>query len=114
MVLHRPWDGIEIDRDGHWLEIRAVSDRRSNRWAIGATVRVVAGQRTLVREVADDSTFSSPGVRFGLGNARAVDHIEVDFPSARTVRYEGPFDANRMLWLFESGDVHQGSGLDFG
>ena len=58
----------------------------SNPNAIGARVRVTAGGRTQVREVKAGSSYLSQHdlrVHVGLGDARAVERIEVRWPSGR-------------------------------
>ena len=37
-----------------------------------------------------------------------MDSVEVEFPGGKTVTYEGPFDANQRLWVFEDGSVSPG------
>lgn len=79
-------------RRGHWiaLELRGTD---SNTDGYGARVRVHAGGRTHAREVrAGDGLYSSsdPRPHFGLGPVEAIEWIEVDWPSGRRSRVEGP------------------------
>jgi hypothetical protein len=99
------------DDAGHWLQVRPLGTAASNRAGIGATVRVESGGVTRVRVVSggngqggQDSAF----LDFGLGGAAQVDAVEVDFPGAGTVRFEGPFDADQRLWVLEDGRTHTG------
>lgn len=96
---------------GHWLQVRPLGGPASNRAGIGATVRVATDGETRTRFVSggngqggQDSAF----LDFGLGVAETADAIEVDFPGAGTVRYEGPFGVDQRLWLLEDGRVHAG------
>lgn len=66
-----------------FVNVRLVGTR-SNRSAIGARVSVTAAGRTLVNEVRSGSTFMSQSdlrLHFGLGQAQAVDRLEVEWPS---------------------------------
>lgn len=75
--------------DNHWLKVQLVGTR-SNRDAIGARVRVVAGGREQIREVNGGSSYKSQGsfeVEFGLGRHRRVELVEAQFPDGgRVVR----------------------------
>src|SRR5437867_4893914 len=66
-----------------FLNVRLVGTK-SNRSAIGARVIVTAGGRKLVNEVRSGSTFMSQSdlrLHFGLGQAQAVDRVEIEWPS---------------------------------
>ena len=96
---------------GHWLQVRAVGNVASNRAALGATVRVVSGDLTRVRHVnggtgqgCQDSLY----LHFGLGDAASVDRLEVLYPGGGLVAYEGPFEADQRLWVYEDGTVTPG------
>lgn len=97
---------------GGWLQVRAVGDAGSNRAALGATVRVTSGDQLWLRHVSggngqgcQDSLY----LHFGLGQAQSVDRIEVHFPGdAQPTVFEGPFDPNQRLWLYQSGRVERG------
>ena len=57
---------------------------RSNRSAIGARVRVVAGGRAQIDEVMSGSGYYSQNdlrLHFGLGSAKRVELVEVRWPS---------------------------------
>ena len=67
----------------HWIAIK-LEGTRSNRAALGATVRVTAGGRTQARAVLSQSSYYSHDdlrLHFGLGSAELVDTIEVRWPS---------------------------------
>ncbi|MBW8041691.1 MAG: CRTAC1 family protein [Planctomycetes bacterium] len=64
---------------GHWIQVR-LRGTKSNRDGVGARVKVVAGDLTLVDEVHSGRGYQSHyGTRlhFGLGNREKVDRIEV-------------------------------------
>ncbi len=78
-------------RRGHWLMVRAI-DPALHRDAIGATVHVRAGGRSLMRLVNPASSYlCSNDVRahFGLGQAAAVDGIDVVWPDGTSETFAG-------------------------
>jgi len=86
MVLHN----ITLLNDGtssnHWITIQLVGTR-SNRLALGAKVRVVAGSLSEIDEVRSGGSYLSQNdlrVHFGLGSADKVDRVEVRWPSGGT------------------------------
>lgn len=72
----------------HWLQLRLVGTR-SNRDAVGARVRVLAGGTWQTRVVAAGSGYlsgSSLVQHFGLGSATRADEVEIAWPSGATTR----------------------------
>ncbi|MEQ1834041.1 MAG: FG-GAP-like repeat-containing protein [Candidatus Eisenbacteria bacterium] len=70
----------------HWLQV-CLHGTHSNRSAIGARVRVVAGGVSQVRELSGGSGFGSQDellAAFGLGASTSVDSIIVSWPSGVT------------------------------
>ncbi|APW60688.1 FG-GAP-like repeat-containing protein [Paludisphaera borealis] len=64
---------------------------RSNRDAVGASVSVFAGGRKRVDERRGGGSYQSasdPRLQFGLGDAKAVDWVEVRWPSGLVERHE--------------------------
>jgi hypothetical protein len=64
---------------GNWIQIR-LRGTKSNRDGVGARVKIIAGDLTLVDEVHSGRGYQSHyGMRlhFGLGNRNRIDHIEV-------------------------------------
>ncbi|MHC4085301.1 MAG: CRTAC1 family protein, partial [Planctomycetota bacterium] len=64
---------------GHWIQVR-LRGTKSNRNGVGAHVKVVAGDLTLLDEVHSGRGYQSHyGMRlhFGLGNREKIDRIEV-------------------------------------
>jgi hypothetical protein len=73
----------QIGRSRNWLQL-ALEGTRSNRDAIGARVRVVAGDLAMTREVDGGNGFSSQSTRvlqFGLNTRSQADLIEIRWPS---------------------------------
>jgi enediyne biosynthesis protein E4 len=69
----------------HWIAV-TLAGTASNRGGLGATVRVRAGGRTYTKYNDGKSGYLSQSglpLYFGLGDAAAVDAIEVDWPSGR-------------------------------
>jgi hypothetical protein len=62
----------------------ALAGTKSNRSAIGASVRVTAGGRTRLAEIRSGGSYLSHNDRrahFGLGAASRVDRLEIRWPS---------------------------------
>ena len=94
--------------DHHWLQIRVVGDVASNYAAIGATVSVISGELRLIRSIEGGSAQGNQNslvAHFGLGELDTVERIEVRFIGGALVIYEGPFDADQRLKVYESGGV---------
>ena len=71
---------------GNWLQIK-LAGTRANRDAIGARVKVFAGDQTLVDEVHSGRGYQSDYGRrlhFGLGKREKIDRVEVHWPGGRT------------------------------
>ena len=69
----------------HWLKVK-LTGTASNRDGLGATVRVSAGGRTLMKYNDGKSGYlsqSSLPLYFGLGDAQKIDRVEIDWPSGR-------------------------------
>ena len=78
--------------DNHWLGLDLVGTQ-SNRDAIGARVNVIAGGRQLVRDVQRGHGFQAAHDKrllFGLGEADAVERVEIRWPSGATQVVEDP------------------------
>lgn len=89
----------------NWI-ILDLAGTLSNRSAIGAKVRVVAGGVAQVDEVRSGGSFLSQNdlrLHFGLGSATAVDRVEVAWPSGPLTRREvfTAIPANRVVTLTE-------------
>lgn len=72
--------------DRHFLRIRLVG-KRSNRDGVGAKVTVTTGDKRQVRMVRSGSSFCSQDelvLHFGLGNATAVEKVEIRWPAGGT------------------------------
>lgn len=80
MILHNP--GIP---GRHWVTFE-LTGTKSNRLAIGARVKVVAGGMTQTGEVRSGGGYLSQHdmrLHFGLGQATHVDSVEIKWPSGK-------------------------------
>jgi hypothetical protein len=89
-------------RPTRFLKVRLMGDpaQGSNRDAIGARVTVRAGGRTLIQWNHGRSGYLSGSLvplYFGLGEAGAVDAVEVTWPSGEESTMEGPLTVNQTL-----------------
>ena len=79
----------ESGSTGHWISIQ-LQGTKSNRDAIGATVRLTAGattQRDWVRSGSSYCSQSAFPLHFGLGQSSQVEAVEVRWPSGLNSRY---------------------------
>jgi hypothetical protein len=94
---------IAPDR-GHWLLLRVLE--RNGRDAIGASLSIAAGARTLSRDVRTGYSYlaaNDPRVHVGLGALRGVDGVTVRWADGTRERF-GPFEADRVV------DIRRGAG----
>ena len=88
----------------HWIAIRA-RGRESNRFGIGAKVRLTAGGRTQYREINPYGSYMSTSdmrLYFGLGAETKIDRIEIDWPSGKKQSIPNP-PIDRVLAVDECG-----------
>jgi enediyne biosynthesis protein E4 len=74
-----------------WVSLK-LSSTKSNRDAIGARVKVRSGKLTQIDEVRSaDSYVSCSDIRlhFGLGDARAIDELQIQWPDGTVERRSG-------------------------
>ncbi len=92
----------DVTTDHRWLTVRLVGTT-SNRSAIGARVRVVAGDLALVDEVRGGGSYLSQNdlrVHFGLGTHGGAVRIEVRWPNGNEERFDD-IATNRIVVLTE-------------
>ena len=88
--------------DANWL-LFDVRDR-FGRPAIGASISIKVGERTISRVVQRASSYLSsrdPRLHFGLGNAKSIQNVEVRWLSGTTRRIDA-LDANQIVVIQES------------
>jgi enediyne biosynthesis protein E4 len=99
----RPGDPVMRN---HWLAVKAIGTR-SNRSGIGARVRMTAGGRAQIGEVASGGSYISQSdlrLHFGLGAAAKADVVEVRWPS-------GQVDTLKNVEANQGISVKEGAGL---
>jgi hypothetical protein len=90
----------------HWITLELVGSK-SNRLAIGAKVKAVAGPLVQVDEVRSGGSYLSQSdlrVHFGLGDAAKVDRIEIHWPSGRSENLQN-LPADRFYFVKEGEGV---------
>ncbi|MBV9341130.1 MAG: VCBS repeat-containing protein [Acidobacteria bacterium] len=95
-LLHNEGNG------DHFLNLR-LAGTRSNRDAMGARVRIVAGGMSQIREISGGGSYLSQNdlrAHFGLGNATQAEMVEVRWPSGKTDRFQN-VAANKFYYLEE-------------
>jgi ASPIC and UnbV/FG-GAP-like repeat len=97
----------------HWIKLRLTGER-TNRFAIGARIRVQVLEEGKPREifwtVSSGGSFGSSSVRphIGLGKAAVVDSLEIRWPGSGVVqRFPGPIAADRVYEITEGRPVLQ-------
>jgi hypothetical protein len=96
----------------HWLRLQLIG-KQSNRSAIGTRVRVRVGDRALTQTIKGASSYLSQSdhrLLFGLGRARQVDAVEIQWPGG-LVETLGPVAVNRSLTIREGESARDLSSL---
>jgi tetratricopeptide (TPR) repeat protein len=78
--------------DNNWLQVE-LEGVKSNRFGIGATVVVTAGDLTQSREMKGSEGFGATSaylLHFGLGRRSKIDSVEVRWPGGRAQRIDPP------------------------
>jgi enediyne biosynthesis protein E4 len=107
--VHEPPSLYRLDSagTGSWTALKLVGTT-SNRSAIGARVRIVAGGATLVREVRGGGSYYSQNdlrVHAGLGAATRIERVDVRWPNGRDEAWRD-VPVRRIVTLVEgNGDV---------
>jgi hypothetical protein len=73
----------------HWLMVRCLG-QQSNRLAIGTRLITRIGSSLQIREIKAGSSYGSQNdlrAHFGLGTAKAVDELEIRWPSGKVERH---------------------------
>jgi hypothetical protein len=89
---------------GHWLEFQ-LEGTKSNRDAIGARIKLVAGGNTQYNHVVFAAGYASSSagpVHFGLGPAKSADLVEIRWPSG-IVQELKDVPADRVVRVKEAG-----------
>ncbi|MBN2130514.1 MAG: CRTAC1 family protein, partial [Sedimentisphaerales bacterium] len=76
----------EVGAGNNWITIRAVG-KRDNRFGMGAKVRIQAGGKRQTGEIDNVGSYQSAHdvrLHFGLGAAKTIDEITVEWPDGTT------------------------------
>lgn len=90
----------------HWVSLE-LAGTRSNRMAIGARVKIVAGGMTQTDEVRSGGSYISQSdfrLHFGLGSAEKIESLEVRWPSGKVETFKN-LAADRFYALLEGEGV---------
>jgi len=90
----------------HWLQLFLIGTK-SNRDAVGARVKVVAGDLTFYDQRKGGMSYQSaqdPRLHFGLGQRSKIDSVDIFWPSGDTTRLTNP-QADRII------SVQEGKGI---
>jgi enediyne biosynthesis protein E4 len=86
----------------HWAAFELAS-QKSNRMAIGARLKLVAGGMTQTEEIHSGGSYLSQSdtrVHFGLGTATSIDSLEIHWPSGRVETFRG-LSADKFYGVLE-------------
>ncbi len=96
------WLFLNKGNKNNWIKV-ALTGTTSNKSAIGARVTVVSGDLKQMRERVPAHGYNSanePLETFGLGDRKAVDYIEVKWPSGLVQRIDKP-DTKKIIQITE-------------
>jgi len=98
-----PWDG-------HWLKVD-LAGTESNTFGVGATVRVVTGGTSQIRQIGCDTGYGSQSsftTHFGLGECTVVDTLEIRWPLGAVTRYYD-VECDQRLLVWEDAEAPPGA-----
>jgi hypothetical protein len=90
----------------HWVSFE-LAGTKSNRLALNARVKVVAGGMTQTGEVRSGGSYLSQNdlrLHFGLGSAEKIDSVEIRWPSGAVDRV-GPLAADKFYAVLEGAGI---------
>ena len=99
----------DLSSSNHWIQVR-LEGSKSNRSAIGATVRVETAGAVQTQPVLSQSSYVSQNdfrLHFGLGTAARVDRINVRWPSGNDEQFPGVPADGQVLLVEDSGTSKQ-------
>jgi len=94
----------QCDNDNNWAQVVLVGTR-SNRSAIGARIRIVAGGLQQIREISAGTGYLTQApfrAHFGLGIATFIDTLEVTWPAPNSKDVRTSLAANAIITIEES------------
>jgi enediyne biosynthesis protein E4 len=97
---------VSRQNSNHWISIKLVGSK-SNRSAIGARLKCVAGSLTQSAEVRSGGSYLSQNdlrIAFGLGEKALVDLLEINWPSGAVDRMHN-LAVDRFIRIQEGGTL---------
>ena len=95
--------------NNNWIKVKLIGTK-CNRTAIGARVRVVTGKHSQMDEVhCGTSVMSQSDLRlhFGVGQAKKIDRLDVNWPTTQKVETFTDLDTNQILVIKEGSGIIQ-------
>jgi hypothetical protein len=92
----------ESSNSNHWITFQ-LAGTKSNRAAIGAKIKLIAGGMTQTEEIHSGGSYLSQNdlrVHFGIGPARKIDSVEIRWPSGTTENFKN-LDADKFYNVLE-------------
>lgn len=115
VVVNNGGRAVLLRNDGgnaaSWFEVQ-LEGRKSNRSAVGARLRIVAGGRAQIQEIGSQASYLSQNdltAHFGLGSATMVDSLMVTWPSG-TRGVHTQLASNQLVRLVEGESAPAGAG----
>jgi hypothetical protein len=108
------WLGIELEGGNR---LASASTEWSSRDAIGATLRVGIGERVEVLEKRLGEGFAAQNgerLLLGLGESQEVSWVEVQWPSGKQSRFQGPWKSDQVLRFHEDPALSVAEGIGQG
>jgi enediyne biosynthesis protein E4 len=99
-----------VNNGNHWVELKLIGGPKSPRDAVGAKAFLTANGMTQRMDVISGGSYASSSdfrLHFGLGKARRVDKLEVQWPSGRKESITIP-SVDRILTISEGKGVVDG------
>jgi hypothetical protein len=96
----------------NWISVKTVGSKK-NRDALGARVKVTAGDLAQVKEVYSGGSYISQNdtrLHFGLGNRTRVDSIEIRWPSSGKTEVIRDVPANQFVVVQEGKGIVKTAG----
>ncbi len=90
----------------HWISFE-LAGFKSNRMALGARLKLIAGGMTQTEEVRSGGSYLSQNdirVHFGVGSATKIDSLEIRWPSGRVDTIKN-LDADRFYAILEGAGI---------
>jgi hypothetical protein len=95
--------------NNNWIKVKLIGTK-CNRTAIGARVRVTVGKHSQIDEVHSGTSVMSQSdlrLHFGVGQAKKIDRLDVNWPTTQKVETFTDLDTNQILVIKEGSGIIQ-------